>query len=192
MSDRPNRQSELHETLPVGTETRAQIQGHLHPRLSHGGPASRGKRKTKRPFTEKAPVHLVLSSKRARGIWSFQHRKNHARIQGMIFTYAERFKIKVHQTRTSGGTLHVLARARDRKNLADFLRVLAGRIAVVVSGAKKGQKRIGKFWNELCWSKLINWGREFDEVVHLIKTWKPEMGAIALPPEFQAEPPNSS
>ena len=98
----------------------------------------------------------------------------------MVFTYAERFKIKVHQTRTTGGSLHVLASARDRKNLADFLRVLAGRIAVVVSGAKKGQKRIGKFWNELCWSKLMNWGREFHEIIQLIKSLKTDPGGLFI------------
>jgi hypothetical protein len=99
----------------------------------------------------------------------------------MIFTYAERFKVKVHQARIVGGTLHVLTSARDRKNLADFLRVLAGRVAIVVSGAKKGQKRVGKFWNELCWSKLMNWGREFHEIIRLVKTLGSNPGASLLP-----------
>jgi hypothetical protein len=88
----------------------------------------------------------------------------------MIYTYAERFKVRVHQSRIEGGRLHLLVRSKERKNLADFLRVLAGRVAVVVSGAKKGQKRIGKFWNELCWSKLLNWGRDFHEVMKQLRS----------------------
>ena len=82
----------------------------------------------------------------------------------MIYVYAERFKVRVYRASNSGDHLHLLVKANEKKNLSDFLRVLAGRIAVSISGAKKGQKRIGKFWDYLFWSKLINWGREFYQV----------------------------
>jgi hypothetical protein len=114
-----------------------------------------------RPFTEKAPIHLVLSSKRARGAWGFLKRKNHARIMGMIYTYADRFKVRVYRVRLNHQEIQLLVKAKTRKGLADFLRVLAGRVAVALTGAQKQVRKVGKFWNELCWSRLIRWGAEF-------------------------------
>ncbi len=155
------KQSALHESLPVGSTERSVLRSQIHPRVSHGGPQSRGKRKTIRPFTEKAPIHLVLSSKRARGAWGFLKRKNHARIMGLIYTYADRFKVRVYRARLNPQEIQLLVKAKTRKGLADFLRVLAGRVAVALTGAQKQVRKVGKFWNELCWSRLIQWGAEF-------------------------------
>jgi hypothetical protein len=79
----------------------------------------------------------------------------------MIYRYGERYRVRIFRANVQGGEIHLLAKAETRKGLADFLRVLAGRVAVTVSGARKGAKKIGKFWNELCWSRLLNWGAEF-------------------------------
>lgn len=79
----------------------------------------------------------------------------------MIYVYAARFKVQVYRSSNLGSHIQLLVKSSDRKALADYLRVLAGRIAVTVSGAQKGVKRIGKFWDHLCWSRLVKWGREF-------------------------------
>jgi hypothetical protein len=86
----------------------------------------------------------------------------------MVYVYAARFKIRIYRAAVSGRQIHLLVKASDRKNLADFLRVLAGRVAILITGARKHQKRVGKFWRDLCWSKLINWGAEFFGVRKLI------------------------
>jgi|GEM_PF-1485882 len=154
----------LHQTLPIGSPERAQMKEALQPRTRHGGRESVGRRKTERPFTPKAPIHIVLKSRRAKGKWSLVHRRHRSRILGMIYVYADRFKVHVYRAAVVGNHVHLLVRAPERKPLADFLRVLAGRIAVVVSGAKRGVKRIGKFWDHLCWSRLVNWGKDFYHV----------------------------
>jgi len=160
-SDPKNLQKDLSETLPVGSRERSDLKTVLHPRRTHGGPSSRGKRKTKRPFVTGAPTHLVLSSDRARGAWSLNARKNRARVSSQIYTYANRFKVRVYRAKVSSRQIQLLVKASERKHLADFLRVLAGRVAIRITGAKKRIKRTGKFWNELCWSKVLNWGHEF-------------------------------
>ncbi len=165
---RSPKQTKISETLPIGTDARQQMNALLKPRATHGGPPSRGKRKTKRPFYTTTPLHFVLSSKRAKGIWSLSHRRHASRITGQIYTYAKRFKVRIYQARVEGQRIHVLLKASDRKALADFLRVLAGRVAVGVSGAKRGVKKVGKFWDELCWSRLVNWGHDFFQVRKLI------------------------
>jgi hypothetical protein len=161
-------QRNIGEVLPPGTEEGQKLRALLHPRLVHGGAESRGKRKTKRPFVLQAPIHLTLSSDRARGTWALSHRKNSSKVTSMIYVYAARFKIRIHRAAVNGRQIHLLVKASDRKNLADFLRVLAGRVAILITGARKHQKRVGKFWRDLCWSKLINWGTEFFGVRKLI------------------------
>jgi len=157
-------QGKLSESLPIGSKERSKSKRDFDPPTSHGGRESAGKRKTTRPFSPKSSVHIVLKSKRARGTWSLRHRKNHAKITAMIYVYAARFKVHVYRAANVGDHLHLLVKSSDRKALADYLRVLAGRIAVTVSGAQKGVKRIGKFWDHLCWSRLVKWGREFHVV----------------------------
>ena len=172
-----SRQSSLYETLPIGSKQKRKLRDELIPRSRHGGFDGVKKRKVARPFVAQAPLHLVLKSKRAKSDWSLLHRKHRSRIASMIYTYGKRFKVRVYQFSNVGNHLHLLVKAEDRKQLADFLRVLAGRVAVVVTGAKRGVKKIGKFWDYLTWSRLVNWGHDFFNVRKYIKqnedsTWK--------------------
>ncbi|MBS1958915.1 MAG: transposase [Bdellovibrionales bacterium] len=164
MNSKRATQTSLHTLLPVGSKARSKLESRLQPRTTHGGDLARGKRKTERPWTRGAPVHVVLKSLRARGGWSMLHRKHRSKITSMIYVYARRFKVEVYRATNAGNHLHLLVKAKDRKNLADYLRVLAGRVACTVSGARKGVKKIGKFWDSLCWSRLVNWGRDFFQV----------------------------
>ena len=161
---KPSHQLNLADALPIGSKERSHAKARLQTRTTHGGLEAKGKRKTERPFSPKAPVHIVLKSARAKGTWSLRHRKNQSRITSMIYVYAHRFKVHVYRSANVGNHLHLLVKATDRKNLADYLRVLAGRIAVTVTGAQKFVKRIGKFWDHLCWSRLVAWGKEFHYV----------------------------
>ena len=162
------KQGKLSESLPIGSKERSQIKSTVEGRIVHGGEDSVGKRKTTRPYSPKAPTHIVLKSNRARGKWSLRHRKNQAKITAMIYVYARRFKVQVFRAANTGNELQLLMKSSDRKALADYLRVLAGRIAVTVSGAQKGVKRIGKFWNHLCWSRLVKWGHEFHRAQRMV------------------------
>ena len=113
-------------------------------------------------------MHIVLKSNRAKGPWSLKHRKNQSKITSMVYVYAHRFRVHVYRFANVGNHLHLLVKAKDRKDLADYLRVLAGRIAITVSGARKYVKRIGKFWNHLCWSRLVKWKKDFHFVQRYI------------------------
>ena len=167
---KPSPQQNLADSLTLGSKERSKAKRQFQPRTTHGGVESRGKRKTERPFSPKAPIHIVLKSRRAKGVWSLKHRKNQSRISSMVYVYAYRFRVHVYRFANVGNHIHLLVKANDRKDLADYLRVLAGRIAVIVSGARKHIKRIGKFWDQLCWSRLVAWGKEFHFVQRYIYT----------------------
>lgn len=176
----PHAQASLYTQLPIGSRERARLKDRLAPRTVHGGADAKGKRKTERPFNTAAPLHLVLKSTRARGEWSMLKRRHRSKVTSMIYIYAKRFKIHVYRATNVGNHLHLLVKAKDRKSLADYLRVLAGRVAVTVTGARKGVKRIGRFWDHLCWSRLVNWGRDFFHVRDYL--WKNlETGVQGIP-----------
>jgi hypothetical protein len=158
----------LKEVLPPGSVEGAKWTALLHPRLSHGGPSMRGKRKTSRPYFSNTPQVFLLSSKRASGIWDLAHRRHRSRITSQIYTYAKRFRVRVYSASIQKGQIQLLVKSADRKDLADFFRVLAGRVAISVTGARKKVRRIGKFWDELCFSRMLNWGREFHHFRQMI------------------------
>ena len=172
-------QSSLYTQLPVGSRERAHLKAKLQPRTLHGGENSKNKRKTSRPFVTTAPLHLVLKSTRAHGEWSMLKRKHRSKVTSMIYVYAKRFHVHVYRATNVGNHLHLLVKARDRKALADYLRVLAGRVAVTVTGARKGVKRVGKFWDHLCWSRLVNWGRDFFQVREYLRM-NPETDVLGI------------
>ena len=157
-------QLKLHDPLPVGSPQKKQAKEAFIPRTRHGGLERLRQRKVARPFFENTPLHLVLRSNRAKREWCLLHRKHKSKITSMVYVYAERFKVRVYSATNDGKHLHLLVKAKNRKQLADFLRVLAGRVAVTVTGAKRGVKRIGKFWDYLTWSRMVNWGPDFFQV----------------------------
>ena len=182
---RIGRQYGLHDPLPVGSKQKTKLKEAFIPRTRHGGLERIKKRKIERPFTANAPLHLVLRSNRAKRDWSMLHRKHKSKITSMIYVYATRFKVRVYSATNVGNHLHLLVKAKNRKQLADFLRVLAGRVAVTVTGAKKGVKRIGKFWDYLTWSRLVNWGQDFFGVRKFILEAKEEsFHAMGFEPGF--------
>ena len=170
----------LKEALPPGTLERAHWNALLHPLLSHGGPGRRGKRKTKRPYFSNVPQVFVLNSKRARGAWDLVHRRNHSRITSQIYVYAKRFRVRIFRAAIHRGQIRLLVKAGDRKDLADFFRVLAGRVAIGVTGAKRGKHRIGRFWDELCFSRMLNWGSEFHRVHRWIRESEENSGISGI------------
>ncbi len=159
----------LKEFLPPGSKEGAKWNALLHPRLTHGGPAMKGKRKTPRPYFSNTPQVFLLNSKRARGVWDLAHRRHRSRITSQIYTYAKRFRVRVFSASIRKGQIQLLVKSGDRKDLADFFRVLAGRVAVSVTGARKRVRRVGKFWDELCFSRMINWGGEFHHFRDMIQ-----------------------
>jgi len=51
--------------------------------------------------------------------------------------------------------------ARRREDLQNFLRVLAQLVAFLVTKVRKGNP-IGKFWDALAFSRIVEWGRDWE------------------------------
>jgi REP element-mobilizing transposase RayT len=129
-------------------------------RLDHGGDIGRGKRKITRPFDPKRSMHVVLRSSQAQGKWSFLAKSNRTRIEVLVQVTAKKLGIKIYRYVNVGNHLHLLIQAKTRRDLQTFFRVISGRIACLVTGAKK-TSRTGRFWDKLIYSRIVTWGREF-------------------------------
>jgi REP element-mobilizing transposase RayT len=138
-------------------------------RRAHGGDLRIGKRKLARPFDPKKPLHVVLRSTRAQGEWSMLKTRNEKKIRDLVFREARRAGVRVYRFANAGNHLHILLKADRRRSLARFLRITAGLIARLITGAKKGaatseKGALRKFWDRLAYSRIVEWGKEFHRV----------------------------
>ncbi len=93
--------------------------------------------------------------------------KNRKEIERRLYSYGNRFAIRIFRFANSGNHLHILLKSADKTNLQNFLRTFAGVIPRVVAGAKKGNP-YGRFWDSLAYSKLLSFGRQFKNTSNYI------------------------
>lgn len=134
-----------------------------HPGLEYGGSARLGRRKIQRPFDRKRPMHLVFRSSKARGPWSFLHRRHKEVIRGILGELCQRFAVKLHSFENVGSHLHLVVKIPGRRELRAFLRVFAQRVMFAVTGARKGDPK-GRFFDGVAYSKVVNFGGELREL----------------------------
>ncbi len=148
------------------------MDGHrLSPKQGYGGTETKGRRKAGRPFVGTLPVLFVFRAIDARKERSLAHRKNKARVMKLVYGLGARYKIKILEFSNVGSKLHVLLKAEDRYSLTCFLRVMAGRIAQSITGAKKGVRR-GRYWASLCWSRLLKKGPELQKIQKYLRLFQ--------------------
>ena len=143
---------------------------------AHGGERTHGKRKERRPFDPKQALHVVLRSSRARGAYSMLHPKHCNNIQTLVDRLKARWGVAVYEYANVGNHLHLLIRARSRASWQGFIRELAGGIPIIVTGARKGaglartnatntaESAKRGFWDELVYTRIVSWGRDFQGV----------------------------
>jgi REP element-mobilizing transposase RayT len=135
----------------------------------HGHQLRKGKRKIARPIVTKRPMHMVLRASKARGAWSMLKGHNKGKIYALVLDCAEKHGLKIYDYENVGNHIHLLVRARTRKGLQNFLRVITQKIMFQVTGARKGSPQ-GKFWDALAYSRVVEWGRELQRLRHYL--WK--------------------
>jgi hypothetical protein len=128
-------------------------------RLEHGGERARGRRKVRRPFDPKRPVHLTLRSSRARGAWSMLRPRHRAQVLHQLQRMATKRDIRIYRFANVGNHLHLLVQAGSLAAFQAFLREFSGRVAAAITGSVKGRPQ--KFWDHLAWSKVVEWGRQY-------------------------------
>lgn len=127
----------------------------------HGGSLSKGKRKTRRPFSRRKPLHITLRSSLAVGECSLRRPEHKSFIRETVTKLSNRFGIRIYEISINSNHMHLLLRASTHGGFKNFLRSLAGVVARKVSGARKGCVLGRRFWDELAWSRIVEWGKAF-------------------------------
>jgi len=154
-------------------------------RKEHGGTLLLGKRRSRRPLSIKSPLHLVLRSDFAMGARCLlRHRPL---INAIIDKAVKKFGVSIYERAIVSNHIHLLIRAKNRTQLQNFFRVVAGHIAQEIlrkipiafgekpsaaGGAsssqtlppKKLREKENKFWQTRIYSRILSWGREFKTV----------------------------
>jgi REP element-mobilizing transposase RayT len=128
--------------------------------LEYGGISRKGRRKIRRPFDPKRAMHLVMRASRARGAWSFLHRRNKAHVYALLLDLCERYSVKLYGFENVGNHLHLIVKFPSRWELKAFLRVFAQRLMFLITGARKGDPK-GRFFDAIAYTRVVNWGRDF-------------------------------
>ncbi|MCM2278658.1 MAG: transposase [Oligoflexia bacterium] len=153
---------------------------------AHGGDHAVGKRKERRPFDPKQALHVVLRSSKARGEHSLLHPRHRNHVLALVNRLKARRGIAVYRYANVGNHLHLLIRAKTRADWQGFIRELSGGIAMIVTGAKKGnalprarrselpESAQRGFWDGLAYSRIVSFGPDFRNVAQyvLMNLWE--------------------
>lgn len=127
--------------------------------LRHGGGIGKGKRKTSRPLERRKPIHLVMRSSQAKGIYSLKGMNRERQIESLVYSTAAKYGIKIASFANVGNHLHLLLQFQNRELFKNWLKTATGKIARLVTQARKG-KPFGKFWDDLVFTRLIRSWRD--------------------------------
>jgi REP element-mobilizing transposase RayT len=151
-------------------------------RKRHGHDLRKGRRKLSRPVDPRKSLHLVFRAERAKGSWSLRRFKHIEHIKKLTYFLAKKNQIKIIEYANGGNHLHLLVHAKDRNGFKRFTRTLAGLVARLVTGAKKGNA-VGKFWDALFFSRVVEWGRDYFTVkAYIIQNELEASGLIPYTP----------
>lgn len=117
-----------------------------------------------RPLHTKQALHVVLKSKKATGAYSFKNKKWESLIWDLIAKHAKSNGVKIYSYSNAGNHLHLLVRATSREGYNSFIRSVSGLIVRLVTGAQKGNKLKGKFWDGRPFSRIVFFGKDFQKV----------------------------
>jgi REP element-mobilizing transposase RayT len=132
--------------------------------------------KTKRPISTKDPMHIVLRSGIAKGELSLLCKGRSTKIMGTIYRIADRYDIKIYDIAVNFNHLHILLKLKYRDSYSPFIRSISGIISRLVLNARKGKAKLDKssmdfkkFWLHRPFSRIMNWGRDFDKLKSYIR-----------------------
>jgi REP element-mobilizing transposase RayT len=129
---------------------------------SHGGNRLKSNPKSARPVSIKRSMHLVLRSSLAKGKLTFLQRERSRQVERVIHSQGRRFGVKVYRLSNAGNHLHLIVLPRSRRGFTGFIRAITGLIARLTLGVEKGTSKNLKFWDARPFSRIVEWGRDFE------------------------------
>lgn len=118
--------------------------------------------KRKRPISTKHEMHLVMSSKVARGENSMRANKNIKKVKEFVYNIAKRNNVSIIRFENMGNHLHILIKVKFHESYNRFVRGISAAISRLISGAKRGQAKTDKtlFWSGRPFTRIVTWGKD--------------------------------
>lgn len=130
--------------------------------------------------------HLVL---RAR-LPVLRLKRNQMVLSALLFEMSERFGVRIYNNSLNSNHIHLSVKAKNQKDLHDFLRVFAGQIAQRITGAVRGKKNRLSFWLKPAWKRIVHWGRDFLNLnQYIYQNQLESLGLIAYQSRKRKPPP---
>lgn len=146
---------------------------------SHGGSARKGRRKIARPLCTDRFLHVVYRAKRAKGERSFLLPENARAVAEILDRTVAETSVTVKRYRNVGNHFHLLVKGTSPEALRRFFRLFPQRVALAVTGAKKGAPR-GRFFDEVVFTRVVEWGSDYANVErYLVKNAFEQLGFAA-------------
>ena len=158
-------------------------------KLTHGGEYSVGRRKLKRPLSLRKPMHVVLRSERAKGSWSLRAFQNQPQVSRLINKFGKRFHVSVYRYSINSNHVHLVTRAKRREDFQNFMRALCGAMVLAVTKSRK-TKRIGRFWDHLAFSRVVEWGNAYRKLIaYVVQNQMEANGLVSYKPRKRRPAP---
>ena len=134
-------------------------------------------------------MHVTIRSSFAKGKWSFLHPNQASYIRALVPALAKQCHVQLYRWSQNSNHLHMLIRAGTRGGFKRFLRVLSSRIAQRITGSRKGKTFGRRFFDFIPFTRIIEWGRDFKEVVaYVYKNTLEATGLISYTPRKRTAP----
>lgn len=131
-------------------------------RFFGGSLLKRSHAKRSRPLTTKLPLHLVLKSSQARGSRFLLNSRNAHVVFRITNAMGKKYGVRIYEYANAGDHLHMLIKLSNRHLWRPFIRELTGRIAMHVTGAKKGDGQKKSFWDQRPFTRIVDgWRRAY-------------------------------
>ncbi len=148
---RPKQLSFLDEkTHRPGTKARLIQRG-----LGFGGALNY--RKKPRPFDKRKSIHLILRSPQLSGARSLLKSNRRTWIETLILQKVQKYQAKLYRLSVNSNHIHLLMRFEDARGQSDFLRDLAGCLALKIRKTFRMGKE-NKIWEGRPFSRLVSRG----------------------------------
>lgn len=113
-----------------------------------GGELLRKKRHSKRPLSNKNPLHTVLAADMTSSGTLLKYRNA---IDNTFKTFAQKFGIKIYRKAINSNHIHLVALYPSRLQYKKFIRALTGSMS----------KKLKIKWRLRPWTRILHWGKAF-------------------------------
>ena len=111
-------------------------------------------RKKKRPFHKNRAVHLILRSRLLSGSRSLTKSNRSSWVQELLKTKAKKYQAKLYKFSVNSNHIHILIRFLSPESQSQFLRDVAGSLALKIKRAFKIPQAI-RVWDQRPFTSLV-------------------------------------